>query len=750
MTWGERIVGAIYDFRWVALLACLLLTGLAGWQASTVGVDNAVEIWFLDGDPTLAAYHDFQEDYGNDEVIALAVHDPEGILRPEGYERLRRVGEVASSVEGIGEVQSLVTVIDIRGDGEVIEVEALVPERFASETESDSLREYILADPLLTGVLVSEDGKTGLVLARMDAMDDIDARRDGILAQLDVDLAEAELPVRSAGIGVIYAALNKLATVDSGIFIAASYLLIILLLAVLYRRILPVVVTMGTVGIAATWLMGAFGAAGRDINMVTMVLPTLVVIIGISDCVHILSHAAQQAEGTRRQRVVKAVGFMFWPCLFNTLTTAMGFLALCTAPMAVIRDMGAFAAVGLVAAFVAAIVACTFALSTEKSEPAQVDRGWIQAIVDWLADLGIRRSREVLVATGLLALVCSIGVARIEVDTYSIDFLYDDHPVKADSDWIEDNVGFYMPLEVVVTGADDPLDIEVLRAVDAWATAAEDNENIGWSRSVVDILKKLNQAMTDGRAESFALPDALDVDEANGKIQSLVFFSERDVDYEPWVDDETLRVTFGMKMMSARGMADTLDTVLAQADMPEGVTLVPSGYLPLYVKMMDYIVESQLKSFGLAFVVVFLLLALLFRSMRIAALAIPANLVPVLFVLGVMGLAEIRLDVATVTIAAIVFGLVVDDTVQFLYRFRAELRADGDHEGAIRRTVGSVGRSLAVTTIVLALGFSVLALAEVKSVVYFGVLISIAMLFALLVDLLVLPAVIMLIRPRLG
>ena len=743
--WGERIIGVLYDFRWLALLLCLALTALAGWQASRVGVDNAVEIWFVEGDPTLEAYHGFQDEYGNDEVIALAVHDAEGILRPEGYERLRSVGDVAVAVEGIGEVQSLVTVIDIRGDGDIVEVDDLVPESFSDDAEAAALRDYILADPLLTGVLVSPDGKTGLVLARMEAMDDIDARRDGILAQLDADLAEAELPVRRAGIGVIYAALNKLATVDSAVFIAASYGLIILLLGLLYRRILPVVVTMGTVGIAATWLMGAFGAAGRDINMVTMVLPTLVVIIGISDCVHILTHAAQQQTGSRRERVVKSVGFMFWPCLFNTLTTAMGFLALCTAPMAVIRDMGAFAAIGLVAAFVGAIVACTFALSTEKAEPAQHDRGWIQSGVNLLADVGIRHSKHVLVGTGLFALVCAIGVARIEVDTYSIDFLYDDHPVKADSDWIEDNVGFYMPLEVVVEGADEPLDLELLEAVDDWTTAAGSHENIGWSRSVVDILKKLNQAMTDGEAENFVLPDTPE------KVDALIFFSDNDVDYDPWLreDDGTLRVTFGMKMMSARGMASTLDDVLASAEMPEGVTLVPSGYLPLYVRMMDYIVESQVKSFGLAFVIVFVLLAVLFRSLRVAALAVPANLVPVLFVLGVMGLAEIRLDVATVTIAAIVFGLVVDDTVQFLYRFRAELRADGDHEGAIRRTVSGVGRSLAITSLVLALGFSVLGLAEVKSVVYFGVLISLAMVFALLMDLLVLPAVIMLIRPRL-
>ncbi|MCP4921419.1 MAG: MMPL family transporter [Proteobacteria bacterium] len=741
--WGERIIGTLYDHKWLALVAALILTGLAGWQASSVGVDNAVEIWFLEDDPALVAYHDFQETYGNDEVVAIAVHDPAGILTVDGYARMREVERIASQVDGIGEVRSLASSNRILANGFTMEIRDLVPPDLADIGDEAALRDHILSDPLLVSRLVSEDGTTALVLARMESMDDVDARRDGILIELEEQLAD--VPHHSAGIGVVYTALNQMATVDSAVFIGASYAVIILLLLVLYRRILPVVVTMGTVGIAATWLMGAFGGFGRDINMVTMVLPTLVVIIGISDCVHILSHAAQQSEGTRRERVVRAVGFMFWPCLFNTLTTAVGFLALCTAPMAVIRDMGMFAAIGLVAAFVAAIVACTLALSTAKSEPASLDRGWIQRGVDALADIGIRKSPQVLVVTALLGLLCAVGISRLEVDTYSIDFLLDDHPVRQDSQFIEDNFGFYMPLEVVVKTSGEPLDPQLLQAVDSWTAKAVNDPDIGWSASVVDVVKHLNQAILDGGPDDFRVPGSIEAVE-----QALLLYDgEGGRDLDEFKQSDSLRVTFGMRMMSAQGMSATLDRVLATADMPDGVELVPSGYLPLYAKMMDYIVVSQLTSFGLAFVIVFGLLALLFRSIRVAALAVPANLLPVLFVLGLMGVLGIRLDVATVTIAAIVLGLVVDDTVQFLYRFRAEFDVDQDHEAAVRRSVGSVGRSLAVTTVVLALGFSVLGLANVKSVIYFGLLISAAMVFALLMDLLVLPAVIMLVRPKL-
>ena len=744
MNIGERIVALLYDHRWVSLALVVLITGVLGALATRVGVDNAVEIWFLDDDPALVAYHDFQETYGNDEVVVLAVHDEDGIIDAEGIALLRELGSRAEAVDGIAEATSIGTELTIDAGSLFIDIDRLVPEDLAEVEDWEAQRARVLADPLVNGTLVSPDGKTALVMARMEAMEGIDAKRDGILLELESSVDD--LPHRTAGIGVVYAALNQLATVDSAVFIGASYGLIIVLLLLIFGRITPMALTMAVVGAGATWLMGAFGAAGRDINMVTMVLPTLVVIIGISDCIHILNHAAHMEGETRRDRVIKAVGFMFWPCLFNTLTTAMGFLALVTAPMAVIRDLGLFAAVGLVCAFVLAIVGCTFALHWERAEPRAIDTGVLQRGVNALAEIGIGNPRTVLVGAALLGLFSAVGVSKLEVDTYSIDFLFDDHPVRADSDAIEEQFGPYMPLEMVVQSEDGVLRPEVFAAVDAWQTrGVEEIDRIGWARSVVDISKRVNQAFSDGRPEDFVVPKS-----EKAIVQGLEFYkTEGDLTRLLADGDTSMRVTFGMEMMSARGMERTLEQLVDVAEMPDGVTLVPSGYLPLYVRMMDYIVASQLSSFGLAFVIVFVLLGLLFRSARVAALSVPANLVPVLLVLGVMGTLGVRLDVATVTIAAIVLGLVVDDTVQFLYRFRSELRRLGDHEQAVRATVGSVGRSLVQTSFVLALGFSVLGLANVKSVVWFGLLISLALVFAVLCDLLFLPALIVLTKPKL-
>ena len=274
----------------------------------------------------------------------------------------------------------------------------------------------------------------------------------------------------------------------------------------------------------------------------------------------------------------------------------------------------------------------------------------------------------------------------------------------------------------------------------------EATDGVGWTRSTVDFLRRFEQLMADGDPDAYQVPDADD------KLEQLYLAYEPDAELglpRMLSHDETkLRVTAGIPMGSARDFGRAIDELIALVDLPEGATVHASGYLPLYVRMMGSVVDSQLSSFGLAFCVIFVMFLLLFRRIGLASLAIPANLVPVMVVLGVMGAVGIPLDVATVTISAVVLGLVVDDTTQVLYRFREELKiTPDDHAGAVRRAVRGAGNALATTTLVLSLGFMVLGLATVKSIAFFGLLCALAMVVALLADLLMLPALLVLLRP---
>ncbi|HKL89204.1 MAG TPA: MMPL family transporter, partial [Salinibacter sp.] len=168
----------------------------------------------------------------------------------------------------------------------------------------------------------------------------------------------------------------------------------------------------------------------------------------------------------------------------------------------------------------------------------------------------------------------------------------------------------------------------------------------------------------------------------------------------------------------------------------------PTGYLPLYVRMMSLLTDSLISSFGLALLVILGMIALLFRSGQAALLSLLPNGLPVLLALGLMGWLAIPLDAATMTIAAVVFGLVVDDTIHLLHRY-ATVRKEASVVTAIRRSASEAGRRMAITTTVLAGGFLVLCFAQIKSIVWLGLLSTVAIVTALLADVLVLPALLM-------
>jgi hypothetical protein len=267
--------------------------------------------------------------------------------------------------------------------------------------------------------------------------------------------------------------------------------------------------------------------------------------------------------------------------------------------------------------------------------------------------------------------------------------------------------------------------------------------------SLVKVVKRLNQALNDGDAGAFLVPGRADAVE-----QALLLYeADPDNDRRHLVDGawRRMRVTFSVPMESARGIGARLDHVRRLAD-EHGVTakadVQPSGYLPLYVRMMEYVLASQVSSFGWALLIVGALMLAMLRSVRLLAVAVPPNALPIVATLGTMGLGGIRLDVATVTIAAIALGLVVDNTIHYLYRYRVERDAGAAPAEAIARVTATAGRAMAITTVVLCAGFAVLMLATVQSIALFGGLMCFTMLTALLGDLVVLPAVLMVTRAR--
>jgi predicted RND superfamily exporter protein len=683
-----------FIWRWRFQLAalCLLCSVLAASQLSSLAVSNSLEIWYPEDDPELLNYRQFQQTYGNDEIVVAAVSLEDGFATDAGTDLIGELTDLLLDVDGVATVTSLVT----------------VPQSLAEAR----------------GRLLSDDGKTTAIVLQMMSGEEFELRRHRILGDIEDTIDSYGMESRLAGYGVVFDALNEESTTGTTTLLLYAHGLMIVLLAIFFRRPWPVVLTLLAVANATLWTMGLYVVFGQKLSMITMVLPTLVLVIGIADCVHLLRSVAKQDQSlVQEERVIKGLAAVIGPCLLTSVTTAAGFMALTTSGLPVVQALGWFGGVGMMAAYFASMIICTAGLSWRGAEPkTAISR--LDGIATNLFDTATRSPRAIIALFALASLVAIVGLNQLETDTNSIGYLKKSHSVRQDSDFIEANLGPYVPVEFTVTAREDILLGNKLDAIQQWQLEVTQMESVGWSWSLID-------ALGVRRNER---PSSLTTDTLRRRLERIRQFSPVTTGAMLAADNQ-LRVSFGAPIMSAGSVRILIDDIVDTANLPPDLELKAAGYSPLYTRIVDELVWSQVRGFSAAIALIVLLLGAAMRSWRRILLALPANAVPVGLTLGVMGLTGIPLDVASATIATVILGLVVDDTVHML----KPTPGSGINE-SMRIAADRAGGTLLMTSIVLALGFLVLGLAEIRSVSWFGVLTSFAMIGAILTDLLLLPA----------
>jgi predicted RND superfamily exporter protein len=683
-----------FIWRWRFQLAalCLLCSVLAASQLSSLAVSNSLEIWYPEDDPELLNYRQFQQTYGNDEIVVAAVSLEDGFATDAGTDLIGELTDLLLDVDGVATVTSLVT----------------VPQSLAEAR----------------GRLLSDDGKTTAIVLQMMSGEEFELRRHRILGDIEDTIDSYGMESRLAGYGVVFDALNEESTTGTTTLLLYAHGLMIVLLAIFFRRPWPVVLTLLAVANATLWTMGLYVVFGQKLSMITMVLPTLVLVIGIADCVHLLRSVARQDQSlVQEERVIKGLAAVIGPCLLTSVTTAAGFMALTTSGLPVVQALGWFGGVGMMAAYFASMIICTAGLSWRGAEPkTAISR--LDGIATNLFDTATRSPRAIIALFALASLVAIVGLNQLETDTNSIGYLKKSHSVRQDSDFIEANLGSYVPVEFTVTAREDILLGNKLDAIQRWQVEVTQMDSVGWSWSLIDALG----IKRDER------PSSLTTDTLRRRLERIRQFSPVTTAAMLAADNE-LRVSFGAPIMSAGSVRNLIDDIVDKANLPPELELKAVGYSPLYTRIVDELVWSQVRGFSAAIAIIVLLLGIAMRSWRRILLALPANVVPVGLTLGVMGLTGIPLDVASATIATVILGLVVDDTVHML-----KPSAGSGINESMRIAADRAGGTLLMTSIVLALGFLVLGLAEIRSVIWFGVLTSFAMVAAILTDLLLLPA----------
>ncbi len=748
----------ILRHRWLILVVLIGMTLFFASQIPRIVFQISPEGMVVAGHPDTLYYVEYVEEFGTDEIVLIALFADDVFTR-EALDSIVRLTERIRRDPNVGRVLSLSSVNDVHESAGGIEIEPFFSEVPSTASGLEGLRERVHANPLVLGNLVSPDDRCTLILVELYLWgDEFPEQRKRVVRKILEWVGEEEeegIELYVAGFPVVSTTLVTMLVQDQWVFVPMIALLIVATLFVSFRSRWCILLPMLTVLASLIWVLGFLVLCGRTVEIITNVLPPLILVIAMADSVHILAHYREelQRNPNREEAIREATAYIISPCLLTSVTTAIGFGSLMVSRVEGIRSLGLLASFGALAAFVISITLVPVLLSVvptgaflreDRKGSAVLDRGLAA-----LARFNQSHKAHVLVATSVLVVLSLIGVFRLRVETTLIEYLKENNPLVRAVRHIEEHLTGTSTLDVVFSfghhgQAKEP---ENLARVEALQTYLEAMPVVTDSFSLVDVLKRMNQVFRGGGPEHHRLPESR---EEIAQYLLLYSMSGEPENLARYVDDDYERAVLvsRLKTVSSAKMDRFIEKVRehVRTGFPELEVRV-TGISVLVTESIDAIVRGQTQSLALALVLISMIMTALLWSVPLGLLSMIPTAIPILMTLGLMGWLGIPINTATAVISCVAIGIAVDDTIHYMVRFRKEYRNEPDETVAAHRSLTSTGRALFLTSFVLTIGFSVLVLSHFRPIIYFGLLMAVTMVSALLGDLVLLPVLLMVTKP---
>lgn len=725
----------------------LTLLALAGAWLGSLAVRLDVEKSnesLMTRDPVgLGQYERFKKDFGNDEDLLLTVTRPD-LLTDAGLALLSDVTRRVAAIDGVVRVFSLSNALELVPSDVGPEPVPLLRRSDAAADLGANARAALDRNPDFTGLLVSADRRTAAVVAQIEDRSGDDRYRAAIIAAVRALMGEIRSGGSEAhltGISVQKHDVTAYVERDQRILIPLAVAALAITLLLFFRRPLGLVLPLSVTGWSVAGTLGAYHLAGLQVNAITSLLPPIVMVLSLAVSVHLIQGWLDAGTSDRIDRIRGVARSLLFPCFFCSLTTALGFASLLTSDMPAVRQFGTFAALGVTVSFLVGMTLVPVGL-TFVPPPAGRTGGthrWMLRVLEWAADLTVRRPRGILVFFTALTLLAAAAIPLIRNNTDLVRFLDEDAPLRRDTLFVDRNLTGSSAIEFVLSRRDGrPLtSLDDVRRLAAFEESAQRRPGITTVTSILAVLRQIQRAQSGG--ERLELPAT--EDQAGFAFELLGMAADQGLIRRVITADfRRARISVRMHAVGTAVAAPLAESLLEEARrlFGEEYDVVATGAFYRVAEDSNRLVVSQVKSFALALALVFLAIGALFRSVRLTFIAAIPNIMPIVWTGGLMGAFGVDLSTGTAMIASAVIGLVVDDTIHYLTHFHRVLR--GDPAAAVRETTTGIGAALVMNNLVLVFGFWVGCFGSFKPTIYFSLLSGVTMISALVSDLLVTPA----------
>lgn len=747
----------------IALLSGLLLiTVVLASQWKYLEVSNTEASVLPRDHPEIVKYDEFTDLFGEeDNAIVLGIQDSL-LFQPELFNewnilcrRIQNISEVTTAV-------STANIQELKRDKENnrFVLEPLLDKPVSRQSEVDSIRRHLFENlPFYEDLIFNKETGSVRMVAYLDKdLLNTNVRNQFILNELDPMIGEFEknsgLDVKISGMPYVRTWNSKLLKDEIGMFVLAALLVTSFIFYLFFRSFRATLISMCVVIIGVMWAFGILGLFRFQITILTALIPPLIIVIGIPNCIFLINKYQQEVkkhgnQALSLQRVIIKVGNA---TLMTNVTTASGFATFILLDSDLLKEFGIVASINILCIFMLSLliipIIYSFMPLPKDKHLKHLRRKWIGGFVSWMESM-VRDYRPAVFLSALALLLFGvIGIFQMEITGSRIEDLPKNTQFYEDIMFFEEEFNGIMPVELVVDskrkkGITRPT---TLRKIDELSQQIDSTPELSTPFSVVNVYKYSKQAYFNGLPKYYALPNSRD----NSSIMRTASNSKGNNDLLSNLVDSTgqiARITTFMRDVGTDRMEEIEANLLAQIEEifpSEQFNVFMTGKAMLFLKGTKYLVKNLLLSLALAILLISIVMAYLFRSARMILVSLIPNLLPLLITAGLMGYFSIPIKPSTILVFSIAFGISVDDTIHFLAKYRQELQVNHWHiRKSVYAALRETGVSMFYTSVVLFFGFSVFTISSFGGTVALGALVSATLLFAMLSNLVLLPSLLL-------
>jgi hypothetical protein len=777
----QRLGKFVIKNRLVLLVLLALATGVMGFYASKVKLSYEFTRSIPTDNPHYQEYLSFRKTFGDDGnllVIGVQSKDLFNLKTFSAYQRLQRELKQVKFVEDILSVPGAVTLLKDSAAEKLAAVK-IFPDTVRSQVQLDSASAIFFNLPFYRSLLYNDSTHAYLMGLRINKEVLGSAGRSAVVADIinvvNKFQAATNIEPHLSGLPLIRTVVGDRIQKEMKLFLFGSLALSVLILLLFFRSLSTTLISLAVVVIGVIWTVGTIQLCGYKITLLTALIPSLVVVIGIPNCIYFINkyHTSylqdkeNATESRKTNALVNMVSKMGVITLFCNLTAAIGFAVFALTKSAILKEFGVVAGISIMIIFVISFILLPAVLSylpaPQSRQLKYLQNKWITMFLARVELWVFGHKKTILGITSLVLLVAIAGMFRLKSVGHIVDDLPKTDKIYTDLKFFEKNFKGVMPLEIVIdtkkrNGLSGMRALTVYEKVDSLAMYIGAQKEMNRPLSVAEGLKFAKQGFYENDSTQYLMPNTFDGAFVGEYLRPAKNDSARNNNFTKMLNSfidsskQRTRISVSMADVGTEALPVVLKGIQKRADElfdSSKYTVVLTGTSITFLEGSRFIINGLKESIFWAFLLIALCMLYLFRSFRILICSLVPNLIPLIITAGIMGWVGVPLKPSTVLIFSVALGIAVDITIRFLVNYKQDLANFGnDVPATVSSTVQQTGLSIVYTSLVLTAGFIIFCASSFGGTFALGWLTSVTLFSATITNLVLLPVLLLLLSRK--